>query len=200
MKPLLRDYIASLRERNELDAILPDLLSEAGYQVFSRPAIGTAQRGVDVAAVGKDGKGKQCVYLFCVKPGDLTRTDWDGNSQRMRASLNEIIDEYIPTRIPPAYRKLPVVIVLCLGGEVHQSARSLVTNYTKQHTKPKRRYEEWTGDTLAEMLMSGLLREKVLPKELRSHFQKAVAMADQPDISYLHFAKTNLRLAQLGQD
>lgn len=190
MKPLLRDYIASLRERNELDAILPDLLSEAGYQVFSRPAIGTAQRGVDVAAVGKDGKGRACVYLFCVKPGDLTRTDWDGGGpQKMRPSLNEIIDEYIPTRIPPAYKTLPVVIVICLGGEVHQSVRSLVTNFTKRETTRKVRFEEWTGDTLAEMMLGGLLREKVLPKPLRSHFQKSVAMADQPDVAYLHFAR-----------
>ena len=49
--------------------------------------------------------------------------------------------------------------MICLGGEVHQSVRSLVTNYTKENTRPKRRFEEWTGDKLAEMLLAGLLRE-----------------------------------------
>ena len=37
MKLVIREYLASLRERDELDAILPDLLSELGFTVFSRP-------------------------------------------------------------------------------------------------------------------------------------------------------------------
>jgi hypothetical protein len=189
MKLLIRDYVASLKERQELDAILPDLLSELGFNVISRPGRGTTQRGVDVAAVGRDAKGKQRVYLFTVKPGDLTRQEWDGNSQKVRPSLNEIIDEYIPTRIPAAYRRLKIVIVLCLGGDVHESARSLVTQFTKKKTKGKITFEEWNGDKIAELLLTGLLREKVLPKPLRSSFQKAVAMVDQPEIAYEHFAR-----------
>jgi hypothetical protein len=189
MKLLIRDYVASLKERQELDAILPDLLSELGYHVFSRPGRGTTQRGVDVAAVGKDAKGKQRVYLFSVKPGDLTRQEWDGNSQKLRSSLNEIIDEYIPQRIPAAYRGLKVVIVLCFGGDVHESARSLVTAFTRRHTKGKVSFEEWNGDKIAELLLTGVLREELLPKPLRSSFQKAVAMVDQPDIAFEHFGQ-----------
>jgi hypothetical protein len=189
MKLLIRDYVASLKERQELDAILPDLLSELGFNVISRPGRGTAQRGVDVAAVGRDAKGKQRVYLFTVKPGDLTRQEWDGNSQKLRSSLNEIMDEYIPARIPAAYRGLKIVIVLCFGGDVHESARSLVTQFTKRHTKGKISFEEWNGDKIAELLLTGVLREELLPKPLRSSFQKAVAMVDQPEIAYEHFAR-----------
>jgi hypothetical protein len=182
-----------------LDAILPDLLSELGFNVISRPGRGTAQRGVDVAAVGKDGKGKQKVYLFSVKPGDVTRQEWDGNPQKLRSSLNEIIDEYIPNRIPAAYRGLKVVIVLCIGGEVHESARSLVTAFTTRHTKGKGKisFEEWNGDKIAELLLTGVLREELLPKPMRSSFQKAVAMVDQPEIAYQHFGRllTALRKA-----
>jgi hypothetical protein len=189
MKLLIRDYVASLKEREELDAILPDLLSELGFNVISRPGRGTSQRGVDVAAVGKDAKGKQRVYLFTVKPGDLTRQEWDGNSQKLRSSLNEILDEYIPARIPAAYRGLKIVIVLCFGGDVHESARSLVTQFTSRHTKGRVSFEEWNGDKIAELLLTGVLREELLPKPLRSSFQKAVAMVDQPEIAYEHFAR-----------
>jgi len=38
MKLVFRQYLASLRERRELDAVLPDLLSELGYTVISRQA------------------------------------------------------------------------------------------------------------------------------------------------------------------
>ena len=73
MKLIIRQYLASLKERGELDAILPDLLSELGLNVYSRPRRGTRQNGVDVAAIGQltdDNTDK--VYLFSIKGGDLT--------------------------------------------------------------------------------------------------------------------------------
>ena len=41
MKLIFTQYLASLKEREELDAIMPDLLSECGMTVVSRPARGT---------------------------------------------------------------------------------------------------------------------------------------------------------------
>jgi hypothetical protein len=99
MKLVFRQYLASLRERRELDAVLPDLLSELGYNVISRPTIGTRQYGVDVAAIGKGEDGKRKVFLFSIKQGDLTRADWDGTPQTLRSSINEILDVYIPNRV-----------------------------------------------------------------------------------------------------
>src|SRR5438034_5556510 len=97
MKLIIREYLGSLRERGELDAILPDLLSQLGLNVYSRPSRGTRQDGVDVAAVGRLDDGPEKVYLFSIKPGDLTRKDWDGDAvQALRPSLNEILDAYIP--------------------------------------------------------------------------------------------------------
>ena len=72
MKLIIRHYLASLKERGELDAILPDLLSELGLNVYSRPGRGTRQDGVDVAAVGKlEGDDADKVYLFSIKAGAL---------------------------------------------------------------------------------------------------------------------------------
>lgn len=188
MKLLIRDYLASLREREELDAILPDLLSELGFTVYSRPQRGTSQAGVDIAAVGKDDDGIRKVYLFSVKQGDLTRQSWDGPTpQALRSSLNEILDTYIPTRIPKRYQKLKIVICLVFGGDVQEQVRTAVTSFTKKHSSKKVSFEEWNGDTLAGLLLQGVLQEKVMPKPLRSHFQKAVAMVDEPDIAYQHF-------------
>ena len=48
MKLIIREYLSSLRERGELDAVLPDLLSQMGLNVYSRPGRGTRQDGVDV--------------------------------------------------------------------------------------------------------------------------------------------------------
>ena len=69
MKLIFREYLASLKERGELDVIMPDLLSELGFTVISRPAIGTKQHGVDVVAVSPDSDGNRSIHLISIKPG-----------------------------------------------------------------------------------------------------------------------------------
>src|SRR5262245_52470170 len=121
MKLLIKQYLASLRERGELDAVLPDLLSESGFHVYSRPQRGTTQNGVDIAAYGRDEDGVDKVFLFSVKAGDLTRRDWnDGSPQSLRSSLDAIRDAYIPNRIPVEYAERKIVICLCFGGELQE--------------------------------------------------------------------------------
>jgi len=189
MKLLFRSYLSSLREREELDAILPDLLSELGFNVYSRPQRGTAQAGVDIAAVGKDDDGERKVFLFSVKQGDLTRSTWDGSPQALRPSLNEILDTYIPTRIPKRYQKLKIVICLVFGGDMQEQVRGHVTGFIRRNSSRRISFDEWNGDRLAALLLKGVLREEIMPKTLRADFQKAVAMLDQPDVAYRHFAQ-----------
>lgn len=189
MKLVFREYLASLRERAELDAVLPDLLSELGYTVLSRPTTGTRQYGVDVAALSPAVKGKRKLYLFSLKRGDLTRADWDGTPQALRSSINEILDVYIPTWIPPELKKRDVVICLCFGGIVQEAVRQQLSLFIDRKTAPGLSFEEWNGDYLAELLVQGVLREQLVSPQLRSSFQKAVAMVDEPDIAFDHFAQ-----------
>jgi hypothetical protein len=187
MRPLIREYLASLREREELDAILPDLLSEMGYTVLSRPSRGTRQFGVDVAAVGPPGDER--LYLLSIKRGDLTRAEWDGHSaQALRPSLNEILDVYIPAHVPDEHRSRPVVICLCFGGDVHEQVRPNLTNFQKANERPGISFAEWNGDVIAGHIETGLLREGLLTRPMRSSFRKAVAMLDEPDVSFSHFS------------
>lgn len=189
MKLIVKEYLASLKERDELDAILPDLLSEIGFTVFSRPGRGTRQDGVDVAAVGcLDGQTEK-VYLFSIKSGDLTRSTWDGGAlQSLRPSLNEIIDSYIPNRLPSQHKDKPVVICLCFGGDIQEQVRPQVEGFIKTNSKNGLGFDEWNGDKLAELILSGFLREDLLPKSSRSMLRKALALLDEPEISYKHFA------------
>lgn len=87
MKLILKEYLASLRERGDLDkSVLPNLLAEIGLNVLNTPMIGTRQNGVDIAAVGKvQGEDtERFLYLFCIKAGNVTRSDWEGNPQSVR--------------------------------------------------------------------------------------------------------------------
>ena len=189
MKLILVEYLASLKERGELDVIVPDLLSEIGLTVLSRPSIGTKQYGVDVAAVGKDTDGTRRLFLLSIKAGDLRRSDWDSGPQALRPSLNQIIDVYIRNNVPAEYASLPVCIVICLGGDLHEDVRADVVAFIDNNTKNRITFELWYGDRLADLLLSGVLRENALPDTWRSDFRKSVALVDEPVVSFGHFCR-----------
>ncbi|MBY6031956.1 hypothetical protein [Marinobacter daepoensis] len=189
MKLVVMHYLRSLRERDELDAILPDLLAESGFEVITRPRRGTRQAGVDVAAVGPDSErdGARSLFLFTIKSGDLTREHWDTGQQAVRPSLNEIFDDYIPNRIPPHFANLPVVICVCMGGEMREDVRAQWSGFCRNNEAANVHFAEWNGDRLADLILNGMLRSELIESENRGRFQKALAMLDQPDVAYRHF-------------
>ncbi len=198
MKLIVREYLASLKERDELDAILPDLLSQLGLNVFSRPGRGTRQDGVDIGAVGKLDGTVEKVYLFSVKAGDLTRREWDGDAiQSLRPSLNEILDAYIPNRLPTEHRNKPVVICVCVGGDIQEQVRPSLEGFISQNKKPLLSFEEWNGDKLASLIQASFLREDLLQHGAQSQLRKSLAMLDDPDTSHRHFSKLLRMLADV---
>lgn len=187
MKLVFREYLASLRERNELDVVLPDLLSELGFNVISRPSTGPRQFGVDVAAVSPMEGSEQKLYLFTIKQGDLTRAEWDAVPQGVRTSINEILDGYITKRISPQYASLKIVICLCFGGSVKEAVRDNLTGIINRESTDRISFQEWNGDYMAGLLADGLLQHQHVSKTLQSRFQKSIAMLDEPDVSVQHF-------------
>lgn len=189
MKLVIRQYLASLKERGELDALLPDLLSQMGLDVFLKPGIGSRQYGVDVGAYGRlSSESENKVYLFSVKSGDLDRREWDsGNPQDLRPSINEIIDVFIPTRIPAEHKGKPIEICLCFGGEVKEEIRSNVSMFLDNLKTNDLSFSEWNGDRLADLVEQHMLREELLPSNCRSLLRKSLAMIDEPTVSFKHF-------------
>jgi hypothetical protein len=188
VKLVIRQYLASLRERGELDAILPDLLSQLGLTVFSRPARGTRQDGVDVGAVGRIGDSDEKVYLFSIKAGDLTRKDWQGEVQSLHPSLTEILEVYVRNRLPAEHRGKPIVVCVCLGGDVREEVRPQLRAFSEKHSSSTVSFEEWNGDKLAALIQASFLREELLPVEARSSLRKSLALLDEPESSFAHFA------------
>lgn len=189
MKLVIRQYLASLKERGELDALLPDLLSQMGLEVFLKPGVGSRQYGVDVGAFGKiSDSSEEKVYLFSVKSGDLDRRDWDGgNPQDLRPSINEIIDVFIPSRIPAEYKGKPIEICLCFGGEIKEEVRANVSLFLEKQSTDNLKLSEWNGDRLAALIEKHMLREELLPENCRGLLRKSLAMIDEPNISFKHF-------------
>lgn len=190
MKLILKQYLASLKERKELDAVLPDLLSSMGMNVFISPTRGVKEYGVDIAAVGHVKAKEEKVYLFSVKSGNLTRDTWNGNTdQALRPSLDEIQDSFIPSRLPPEHRDKKIVICLCFGGDVNSGIRQEVSGYEKRNTRDNISFEEWNGDKLSEFIQKYLLKEKLLPSSCQALLRKSLALLEEPESSNKHFSQ-----------
>lgn len=191
MKAILRQYLAELRERDELDKILPDILSERGHIVLSRPSLGFGQYGVDVTTVGPHPEtGEKTYFILSIKSGDLTRPEWNTGDQALRPSLDDIRDVHYQSLIPLAYKDLPVVIALCFGGDIRENVRERVNGYIKNHTDPgKLDFVIWNGDSIADLILSGLMDEAVFTDNIRRPFRKALAFVDEPDVCERHFLK-----------
>ncbi len=197
MKLVIKEYLTSLRERGELDALLPDLLSQMGLRVFSRPGRGTRQYGVDIGAVGEIEDSPEKVYLLSVKAGNLGRKDWDsGSEQDLRPSLNEILDVYIPTHLPGEYRNLPIDICICIGGDIEESVRMNITRYEGAKKTETLQIVEWDGDRLASWIEKYFLQENLLPEGARPLLRKSLALLDEPQASFRHFANLLNSLTQ----
>ncbi|USD61328.1 hypothetical protein J4N45_05000 [Vibrio sp. SCSIO 43140] len=189
MKLILKQYLASLKERKELDAVLPDLLSSMGMNVFISPTRGVKEYGVDIAAVGQINDQEEKVYLFSVKSGNLTRETWNGKAdQALRPSLDEIQDSFIPSRLPPEHRDKKIVICLCFGGDVGSGIRQEVSGYEQRNTRDNVSFEEWNGDKLSELIQQHLLKEELLPNSSQALLRKSLALLEEAESSDKHFS------------
>lgn len=190
MKLIIKDYLASLKERNELDALLPTLLSQMGLTILSAPSIGNRQYGVDISAFGSINGEPEKVYLFTIKAGNLGRQDWDnGSFQDVRPSLNEILDTYITTHIPEELTNFPIEICVTFGGDLKQEIELTLSQFEKQKSTEKIKFSRWSGDRLAGHLETYLFNEQLfLTDELKSLLRKSLAMVDQPEVSFKNFS------------
>lgn len=179
-----------LKERDELDALLPDLLLSMDVTPLSRAQTGARQNGVDVAAVGPDpdDKNKRKLFLLVVKKDDLDRGSWDTGKQAVRPSLNEILDLYLPQHVASEHEPLPKKIVVCCNGDMKQNVEGNWNGYRDQNTKPGAiEFDFWGGDKLATLVERHFLDEYLFPESARKKMRKTIALADQNEEEPHHF-------------
>lgn len=178
MKLILRDYIQTFKEDGELDSLLVNLLFHMNIEPVSRPKKGR-QFGVDIMGVGIDPDDSiKKVYLLSVKRGDLKRSNWNSGVNAIKPSLEEIIDDYIPTLIPKELKKMPIKIVFALNGVIEQPALVNWTNFTNKHNKRRLKIECWDIDRISLLAEQYLFNESLLPKNTWILLRKALAFID----------------------
>lgn len=200
MRLVIGEYLRCLRERDELDRLLPDLLVEMGYVPVARPQTGNRQFGVDLAARGKHPvDGKDELLLLVIKQGDIGRTEWSTGIQSVRQSIYEIFDVYLRAHSEPEDQNRRIRIALVTNGEIKQTVLAdwsgCVTDYQARAT-----IEFWGMDKLAELVECHLFDEFVFRDEDRKQLRRALALSGDSEYDQLDLHQLFLRTLGLKED
>ncbi len=91
--------------------------------------------------------------------------------------------------MPSKYKDNPIEICICFGGNLKEKIRQNVSGYEEKYTTEKLTFSEWGGDALTQYIDKYFLNESLLPKNFHSTLRKSLALIDEPNISFKHFAK-----------
>lgn len=194
---VIAEYLRTLKERNELDRLLPDLLIEMGYVPVARPQTGNRQFGVDIAARGTNpDTGKAELLLLVIKQKDIGRAEWDGGDQAIRPSLNEIIDVYLKSHVEAEDIGKPVRIAVVTNGQRKQTIQAGWSGYVNDQ-KDRALIEFWGLDELSTLIENHLLDEHVFQDEDRRELRRALALAGDVEYDQRDLHRLMLRTLRL---
>jgi hypothetical protein len=187
---VLSHYLAGLRERDELDALLPELLKGMGHSVVSRPQVGVAQAGVDVVSTHTNDEGVIEVYLFVIKFGDVGREDFYGGKQAIDPSIREAANDFIRNRLPENLRDAPKHIVLLTNGVLKQEAQAGYAALSHDVAeRPNCSLEFWGTDQLTPLIEEFLFDENLLLAKGKSDLRAALAGLEETDTAVHRFIR-----------
>ena len=171
MRLIIKDYLLQLKEKDELDLLLCDLVFQMGYPTDSRPETGNRQYGVDIRAHNEDS-----VLLCTVKQGNMNRKNWDSDPNSVRQSLNEIFDCYL-NLYPIQNHQKELHIIVATNGMMDEAVSPNWEGYVRQHTawdgKPVI-IEFWNIDKITDCVQRFLLDEHIFDSDMRSLLRRAL--------------------------
>lgn len=195
MRLALSHYLRTLRERDEFDRLLPELLAQMGYLPLVKPKAGVRQFGVDFPAAGRSAAdGVDELLLFVIKQGDIGRRTWTGDPNAVRESMEEIIDFWLASHVPPEYKDHRKVIVVATTGDLGQDVQPNWAGFATRH--PQLRFEFWGADKVSDLVEAHLLNEHLFDGQDRADLRKSLVMGADSDYRFDHLCRLMLR--QLG--
>lgn len=187
---VLTHYLATLRERDELDALLPELLVAMGHSLLSRAQVGVPQGGVDVLSSFAATPADEEAFLFVIKFGDIRREDLYSGAQAIQPSVREASSEYVRNRLPGSLRAGRKRLIILSNGELKQAAQGgFATLAEEVATQSGCTLEFWGIDKLVTLIETHLLDESLLLKAGRDHLRGAIATLDDSEASDRHFRR-----------
>ena len=178
MRLIIKDYLLQLKEKDELDLLICDILLQMGYITDNQPKTGNRQFGVDIRA-----HNAEEILLFVIKQGDLTRKVWDADQNAVRQSLNEIKDSYL-NYINGSDRNKKLHVIVATNGMIDEATRPNWEGYKAQNTNwdgMQVELEFWNIDTLTEYVQKYLFDEHIFDAKMQVLMRRALYFIGETD-------------------
>lgn len=181
---ILREYIESLKEDNELDYIFPILLQAMGFRIVSTPrnSKGQPQHGKDIVAIGYDTNNIIYRWYFELKGNgakDITTTNFYAEDG-VRDSLLEAKDVAYDCQSIPKFDELPVKIVFVHNGILQANAEPAFNGFIKNNYSDVN-FERWDIERLILLFSEHLFEECIFADDVcYTLFKKVLVMLDAP--------------------
>lgn len=184
MRLIIKDYLLRLREKDELDLLLCDLLLQMGYATDSQPKTGSRQYGVDIRA-----HNDEEILLCVVKQGNMDRRIWSADPNAVRQSLEDIRDVYLKflrSELPGKRLHIAVVSNGVIEETVYPNWKGYVDRNVDWDGVPVQ-LEFWDIDMLVLMVQEHLLNECMFGEAMRSQLRKALYFVEEGDYPNRYF-------------
>ena len=181
---IIKDYLESLKEDNELDYIFPMLLDAMNFRIVTTPrnSKGQSQYGKDIVAIGKDAEGVLHRWYFELKGNaakdinDATFLTKDGVRDSILAA------KYTPYKDSsiPMLNNLPFKIVFVHNGILVENTRPTFDGFIETEF-PKGGFERWDIEYLTKLFSEHLFNECLFcDDESYFLFKKILVLLDAP--------------------
>jgi hypothetical protein len=158
---VVKEYLESLTEKNELNYIFPILLEAMGFNILSKPTeyIGIQEYGKDIVAVGIDEDKIKKRFYFELKGGtdrNITEENFYGKDgiqdSLTQASYNEFVSAF------PEFENLPLKIVIVHNGVIKGNVQSTLENFFVKTTNSLNNitFERWDISRLTNLFSEKL--------------------------------------------
>jgi hypothetical protein len=158
---VVKDYLESLTEKDELNRIFPLLLESMGFEILSKPTeyLGLQEYGKDIVAVGIDEDKVKKRFYFELKGGadrNITTRNFYGKD-----GIQESITEATYTPFVSAYPKfedLPLKVVIVHNGVIEGGLQKTFENFLVKISKSVDNtvFERWDIARLTAMFSENL--------------------------------------------
>lgn len=190
---IVKEYLESLKEDNELDYIFTLLLANMKFRIVSTPrnSKGQIQYGKDVVAIGKDKYGKEWKWYFEIKgytAKDIDETNFscpDG----IRDSLLAAKDVDFSCYTIPGFMDLPTKYVIVHNGIIKQNANFRFEQFVNKNFE-EGTVERWGIEELTELFSTYLFDECLFSdNESYSLMKKILVLLDAPSNDFSNMCK-----------
>ncbi|MGI9526725.1 MAG: hypothetical protein ACR2MS_06425 [Weeksellaceae bacterium] len=181
---IVKSYLESLKEDNELDVIFTQLLQVLDFEILSTPLEykGYSQYGKDIVAVQVDPDDNiRKRFYFELKAGDINNKNWFAESNGVRDTLIMTADKDFNTNYNN-FENLPIKVILVFNGMVNEKVRNILNDLSQKEFVSKGiDFEEWNIS--------------ILTKKFSDHLFGAYLLADQETTKIFNKVLINLNVS-----